>query len=172
MSSNLKYCPRCEQRKPFEDFSRHKSRPDGRCAYCRVCSSEYSRQFKAANPEATREASRRWRAENRDVQRELNHRWAAKNRGAAREACRQWRIDNPEKVAAHNAVSTLIKAGKFPRPDEYPCARPGCPEPASQYHHWSYEPEHRLSVIPLCTACHYQLHADQWELGNLEELSV
>lgn len=31
-------------------------------------------------------------------------------------------------------------------------------------HHWSYEPEHRLDVIPLCTTCHAAVHR-----GNIPE---
>ncbi len=31
--------------------------------------------------------------------------------------------------------------------------------PAAEWHHWSYEPEHALDVVPLCNRCHSWVHA-------------
>lgn len=35
-----KYCPHCDQSKSVDDFYSDKSRPDGRCGYCKKCCSE------------------------------------------------------------------------------------------------------------------------------------
>lgn len=43
-SRTQKYCPRCQQTKPVEEFSPSKYRGDGRMGYCKACERERSRQ--------------------------------------------------------------------------------------------------------------------------------
>lgn len=69
--------------------------------------------------------------------------------------------------AAQRAVGEAMKAGELRYPTTC-CvcgvdARPlndtrNPPRWTVQYHHWSYLPEHRLDVVPLCMSCHRQVH--------------
>jgi hypothetical protein len=54
-----KRCYYCAQTKPVEDFAKNRSRRDGLCDECRLCSRERVRRYCEANPEKRREAQRR-----------------------------------------------------------------------------------------------------------------
>lgn len=61
---------------------------------------------------------------------------------------------------AHSAVRKAIIDGVLPRPETCEeCGRKASRANVVVYHHWSYLPEHRLDVIPLCSCCHIRLHA-------------
>lgn len=68
----------------------------------------------------------------------------------------------PEHLAAHWAVHRAVYAGILPTPHEHKCH--ACNNRASLYHHESYEPEHRLAVIPLCRRCHRNRHVGHIQL--------
>lgn len=70
-------------------------------------------------------------------------------------------------TVAHKAVAKAIETGTLPPPRTCKlCGVAGSPfvhgrhSPATRvrYHHWSYLPEHRLDVAPLCDSCHKQVH--------------
>ena len=42
-----KRCPRCEERKPIEEFGVSRDRPDGRNLYCKLCINERIRKHRA-----------------------------------------------------------------------------------------------------------------------------
>lgn len=50
-----KPCPRCKKRKPFEEWSKHKNRPNGVGAYCKKCNAEKELEWRTNNPERHRE---------------------------------------------------------------------------------------------------------------------
>jgi len=59
-------------------------------------------------------------------------------------------------IAAYEAVKAAVARGDLPPVITVACAH--CGAPARNYHHWSYEPAHRLDVIPLCRKCHTLAH--------------
>lgn len=62
----------------------------------------------------------------------------------------------PEKKKAKEAVKYAVKLGEIPKIKTQKCLC--CDEQAIHYHHWSYEKEHWLDVIPLCRTCHVDIH--------------
>ena len=74
----------------------------------------------------------------------------------------QYAIDNAEKIKAKGAVYTATKSGNMPRAGKLDCQR--CAGRATEYHHWSYEKEHWLSVVPLCRSCHKIVHRDNIDI--------
>ena len=48
----MKRCPQCGETKSFADFNRHRARPDGCQACCRVCQRKEQAAWYAANREA------------------------------------------------------------------------------------------------------------------------
>jgi len=62
--------------------------------------------------------------------------------------------DQRTKRLARQRVAYAVRRGRLPRAASLPCA--DCDGPASQYDHWSYAPEHRLDVQPVCARCHKQ----------------
>lgn len=68
----------------------------------------------------------------------------------------QFRKDHPLMAGAHSAVNNAVRRGKLPKASTLSCAN--CGLTADHYHHWSYEREHWLDVVPLCMKCHHKLH--------------
>ena len=79
-----------------------------------------------------------------------------KGKISQRNKARQYKIQHPEQCKAGDAVNSAIRANKLVRPDNLQC--PCCYKKAELYHHPSYVPEHRLSVVPLCKKCHRIIH--------------
>lgn len=51
---DVKRCPRCDTVRDLTDFYRHRSRPDGRAAWCRWCHCDAKAEWRAANLERAR----------------------------------------------------------------------------------------------------------------------
>ena len=66
---------------------------------------------------------------------------------------KNWNEENPEKVAAHNALNRAVKAGEVTK---LPCNI--CGEVNVQGHHEDYS--RPLEVIWLCCSCHKRLHTE------------
>jgi hypothetical protein len=68
----LKRCTKCGEEKPLAEFSRARSRKDGRAAHCKGC-------------------VRRWQQENAEHMADYHRRWQQANVGRKREAARRYR---------------------------------------------------------------------------------
>ena len=51
-----KPCPRCKLKKPFEEWTKHKNRPNGVGGYCKICNKEKWLEWRTNNPDAHRRA--------------------------------------------------------------------------------------------------------------------
>ena len=54
----MKTCTKCGVDKPFTDFYRNQSRPEGLCVWCKPCMRASAKKWKQGNPEACRAHSR------------------------------------------------------------------------------------------------------------------
>ena len=78
-----KKCSKCKEVKSFDEYSKNKSRPDGRNCYCRPCMRAYKsmrdqrpsvkearrayqRSSYKDNPEASRKRADKWKSKNKD----------------------------------------------------------------------------------------------------------
>lgn len=75
-----------------------------------------------------------------------------------------WSERNQRKRKAQYALSNAKRDGKIQVSGC--CEHCGTSEKKIQGHHWSYEPEHWLDVIWLCTSCHGKEHKRLNELGR------
>jgi hypothetical protein len=75
-SDDLKRCTKCREEKPRAEFSRDRSRKDGRYPQCKAC----VRRWHQENAERLAEYHRRWQRENRDKQRAQNRRYRERKR--------------------------------------------------------------------------------------------
>ena len=80
------------------------------------------------------------------------------------ETKREWSDRNHKKRKAQTALSNAKRDGKI-KPLPY-CEHCGSSDKKIQGHHWSYEPEHWLEVIWLCTTCHGKEHKRLNNLGR------
>jgi hypothetical protein len=81
-SDDLKRCTKCGEEKPRAEFSRDRSRKDGRYPECKVCVMRWRQE----NAERLAEYNRRWRAANRDKQRAWGRRYRERKRARRSEA--------------------------------------------------------------------------------------
>lgn len=58
-----------------------------------------------------------------------------------------------QRKLAYRTLSRAIRCGEVEEPSEFPCV--DCEDQATEYdHHVDYEPEHWLTVEPVCRPCH------------------
>ena len=53
-----KRCTKCQEMKPFSEFSKNSRRPDGLVYWCKVCVNEYARIYRLENKEKVAESAR------------------------------------------------------------------------------------------------------------------
>jgi hypothetical protein len=78
----LKRCTNCGEEKPPAEFSRDRSRKDGRYPQCKAC----VRRWHQENAGRLAEYNRRWREANRDKQRAWDRRYRERKRGRTSDA--------------------------------------------------------------------------------------
>lgn len=72
------------------------------------------------------------------------------------------------KHRARALVHHHVKQGNLPSVETFFCSNPNCIQTAKEYHHWSYAPDHKLSVIPLCGQCHRRVH-DKYHVFTVDK---
>lgn len=172
-----KKCTKCRESKPAttEYFSRHKTGKYGINSRCKACESERGRAYREANRKRERERMRAWRVANPERAAEMARAWHAANRERELERQRAWakanpdrraenharaRAKHPNRIVARHAVSYAVRSGRMPSPRDLTCTV--CGVPAEHYHHHNgYKPEHSMDVVPVCRACHIELHKEE-----------
>lgn len=66
MAVGLKYCKRCGEEKPIEEFSKVSRRKDGLCGYCKSCMNQYNAKYRQENKEKIKLGKQRYRENNHD----------------------------------------------------------------------------------------------------------
>jgi hypothetical protein len=72
----MKRCTKCGEEKPLAEFSRARSRKDGRAAHCKAC----VRRWRQENAEHLAEYHRRWQRANREKKRAQDRRYRERKR--------------------------------------------------------------------------------------------
>lgn len=162
-----KYCPKCESVKPSDDFYVDSTRYDGLSSMCKVCKRGLDKGYSKteAGQKSRQERKNRYRQSKKGRATERSYKQSEKVKLATRlykrsEAGKlaylRQRQNHPERFKAREAVIYAVKIGRLPRVSTLKCQ--DCGESAREYHHWSYEPEHWLDVIPLCKNHHSARH--------------
>lgn len=165
----MKVCFKCGAEKPLSEFYKHPRMADGHVNKCKECNKkdvrenrldkkDYYDEYDRNRPnheERVKKAAGRvkelWGSDESFKQNIINHK-------------QKWSNNNQHKRKAQYAVSNALRDGKLFKPDI--CEQCGTSEKKIQGHHWSYEPEHWLDVIWLCTSCHGKEHKRLNELGR------
>lgn len=170
----MKKCCTCKAHKPLDEFYRDRSTYDQLTARCKDCSKAHTKRMSKQSPKrapvprsampkrccrchAVKDAvcfgTDKTRPDGlcpvcRDC-RKLEK----KERETRVRITREYRQRFPERNAARSAVNNAVRSGKLLPARSLVCV--GCGLPAVHYHHHlGYSREHRLSVIPVCAACH------------------
>ena len=164
----MKECFKCKISKPLSDFYRHSQMADGHLGKCKDCTrndvyenrednKDYYMEYDRNRP--NREGRVKQTCERIKNLRKIDPKFCEKL-NASNAA---WRSNNPHKRKAQNAANNAVRDGKLLKKTS--CEHCGS-EGKLQKHHWSYEEEHWLDVVWLCTKCHGKEHARLNELGR------
>lgn len=173
---SFKECSACHLVMPSGDFY-YNSRDDSYSGRCKQCIGSINRERKEERREYYQENIERYREryqkskekiveDNREKEgRGYSKRFKSESaRARYNEAQRRYKERNKDRVKAQYAVRRAIKSGILPELRLQQCSR--CGEPATVYHHWSYKPEWRIDVVPLCNTCHGWIHSHENEGGT------
>lgn len=96
-----KFCRRCGETKPLDEFGKDARRPDGRHSRCKACKREQMRAHRAADPARAREIARAFRRRHpeRIKQEKRAYRQANRDRLAAKD--RAYREANRDRIAEY-----------------------------------------------------------------------
>lgn len=99
-----KYCAQCKMEKSTEtDFSKDKSKPDGRCFYCKTCRSAMRKIQHALSPDAANQRAAKYRKEHPDRAAKAIKNWQQSNMRKVAANTRKWRAANPHKMNYYGA---------------------------------------------------------------------
>ena len=164
----MKVCFKCFVEKPLSDFYVRKDSKDGRCGRCRECTLKRVSDYRSENIEKVREYDR-----NRPNQVQRTQQKCERTLKLCKEdstfkkrvmkAKVKWIQENPKKKAAQNAANNAVTYGKLQK--KTVCEHCNL-EKKLQKHHWSYEEQHWLDVIWLCTFCHGKEHKRLNSIGR------
>jgi hypothetical protein len=125
-SDDFKSCTKCGAEKPRAEFSRDRSRKDGRYPQCKACVREWHQQ----NAERVAEYHLRWQRGNRDKQRAQNRayrerkredpEYRERRRANARRRDRERRAQDPAYVERRRENNRRYRARKRARVPDAP----------------------------------------------------
>ncbi|MEZ4614956.1 MAG: hypothetical protein R2867_05490 [Caldilineaceae bacterium] len=172
-----KVCTKCELEQPVSEFDKHPANRDGLHSNCKTCRGNqrraaYGREKSETPIEELRAGWRQDAGKRRAARRKESRACYDRNREQRLEDSAKYRDGNPEKKLAHAAVERAIKRGILPPQSANKCANTICEATAQEYHHWSYEPENRLNVIPLCASCHRLVTSETLILYPPQEYAI
>jgi hypothetical protein len=98
---NFKKCSKCGEVKLSDCFSRGKSNKDGYRVWCKKCSAEEKKIYRAENSEKIKIADAKYRAKNPEKIKVTRDKHYAKNREKIIAKSIEYRTKNPEKVKAN-----------------------------------------------------------------------
>lgn len=164
----MKMCFKCLIEKPLSDFYKHPKMADGHFGKCKECAKKDVCKNKEYNKDYYMEYDRN--RPNREERVKQTCERTKNLRKLDKEFCKKvdaskaaWVSNNPDKRKAQYAANNAVRDGRLLR--KLHCEHCGSGGKL-QKHHWSYEKEHWLDVIWLCTKCHGREHARLNELGR------
>lgn len=190
----MKRCPRCEQTKARESFSKQRRRKDGLQTYCKACVAEqrksphqkavraaYMEEYRERELERVRGWANRYARSEKGKRKHAeylqtdagkaavakgvaNYKGSEKHQEADRRYKRELRKRRPWTAKARRKVGVEVERGRWPPASELDCEIGVDCDGPTQYHHDSYREEHWLNVRPLC-----RKHHQEWHRHNVAE---
>lgn len=171
-----KVCSKCGVIKPLTEY--HKNGKQGLRPDCKACKEKVHRVWavSAAGKASLKAAMDRYRKTEHGLKKIAENAARPEVKKAKRDRIRAW-SKSPEQRAKHAErarkyrsdgagkykdgfrakVSRATSRGVIPRAAELSCRY--CGQQAAEYHHPSYDPEHWLTIVPVCVPCHWALHS-------------
>jgi len=164
----MKVCFKCFVEKPLSDFYVHKEMADGHLNKCKDCTKKDVFLHRELNLEKVREYDRN--RPNREERVKTNcariSRLCKEDKDFSKRVSdikRKWAVLNQHKRKAQSAASNAVRGGKLQKKT---LCEHCLLEKKLQKHHWSYDEQHWLDVIWLCTSCHGKEHKRLNSIGR------
>lgn len=152
-----KACRQCNVTKPLTEFYAHKQMADGYLNKCKECVKSRVRKHRADNLESIQAYDRARGMLPHRVAARAEYQQTEQGKVAMGRANRAYQERNPDRRAAHCALSNAVRDGKIWKSPC--CMAPGCFSTRRLHgHHTHYD--NPLSVVWLCDKCHRQLHKE------------
>lgn len=136
----MKTCFKCGETKEINEFYKHKFMADGHLGKCKVCTRQYMKDDRRADPEKYSERERA--------------RYTGERKAKILDRSRLFALEHPDKRKAHNAVNNAVRDGRLEKPDA--CSSCGRVVRLEGHHDDYTKP---LDVIWFCCRCHRRYHA-------------
>lgn len=152
-----KRCSKCGETKAVGEFSRQRSKKDGRQSRCKACNRAELKAWERANPERVAEKSKRYREANPERSRESTRRWKERNPKKVAAQQKRYREQHPGKHRARHMLKNAVRAGRLSKPE---CCE-DCGVLTKPRHLHAHHPDYSkpLEVEWLCRKCHRQRHS-------------
>jgi len=187
LKQGLKPCAGCNEIKPITEFYRDKSQRNGLSPYCKACrraleQTDAVKEYRCAYAqtdsykasvakylasEKPKLAARRRYRENKDAAKQRQKEWwqTPSGKKSKRRSKRKYAATHKLQERARHAVNYAVEKGRIPGIATSVCHI--CGSRAECYHHWSYEEECLVDILPLCTACHKKIHRTEQAVTRL-----
>lgn len=96
----MKRCCRCKEWKPFGEFHKNSTKPDGHSARCKICSSEYSKAYYSTHKEYLNSRYMNSDEATRERRKEASRQWYIENKEKRIAQSLQWQADNLQRAKA------------------------------------------------------------------------
>ena len=134
-------CSKCKKNKPTTGFFRDRSLKRGYGYQCKVCRTEYKKEYDRKNRVAHNARDKKYYQDNKERKRKVH---------------RAYREANRVKRSAHKKVENALLSGRLVKPKV--CSTAKCRNKKVEAHHDDYRKP--LTVRWLCRKCHSQHHAE------------
>jgi ribosomal protein S27AE len=157
----MKTCFKCNEKKPLNDFYKHKAMGDGHLNKCKECNKKDTQENRLKNLDYYLEYDRS-RANNPDrVEARQSYSNTEQGKEAHNRAKRKWVLNNSKKRQVINQVNNAIKKGNLMK--QKMCSECGKTGVRIEGHHDDYNQP--LSVRWLCSECHRAWHKENDAIG-------
>lgn len=164
----MKVCFKCFVEKPLSDFYVHKAMADGHLNKCKDCTKKDVFRHRELNLDRVREYDRNRPNREERVKTTCTRisRLCKEDKDFSKRVSDiklKWALLNQHKTKAKHAANRAVRDGKLQK--KTVCEHCNL-EKKLQKHHWSYEEQHWLDVIWLCTSCHGKEHKRLNSIGR------
>jgi hypothetical protein len=165
-TESTKYCWKCKQSKPLDDFGRNRSKSDGLQSECKECVREYNRRYNKKNKEVLLIKMKEYRQSNIDKLRKRGREYSRSDKGRTARLryyasnkeqfagrVRKHNENHPGRYKARYQFRNAVKLGKIMRPKSCSLCGKRC---KPHGHHEDYSKP--FDVVWVCRKCHGILH--------------
>lgn len=154
-----KRCSTCGERKPLDEFHRHKGTRDGRNSVCKPCAIKRATAWNRDHPSRRAEIVKQEQKRHPERMAAQRKRHRERHRAKFVEHRKRHEARHPEKTQARRKLEDAVQKGYVSKPDI--CSRCLGQVPAVDLHGHHHDYSKPLDVEWLCRVCHNAEHQQE-----------